>query len=468
MRRTRARTQEQRVIQVNVPSERDDDEDDETPPEVAADDALVDAVRGDGIPAHPVARIYRRHPKLGGKEAFVEDVPLGTYSRAYVQETLGGGEYRVVFLGRVKGRNGRTTRGKKGADEVFTVDLTIPPKPPTSVLDLPDTSAATAGGGSGGFSRRIESALESGVLGVMQSMASVGQMQAQAVREIIEPRQRGPGLMEIIGAVTPIALAVIPHLFGREKDEIGRLAKFAEVLRGNAPGNPSGALLEHLETMERLRELGKSLAGGGGDGEGGEPSTMAVAMQGIQVLEKMMAARQANAPGNPTLPVPAPVAALPPASQPEDGGAMGLGSLALGALGRMVPQVVEWIGEGRDVEWVTEGLLHGKEAYFPALLPVLENPATITSLMSAYPVLVPHHAWLETLRQDMVAYISGGDDDSDDTMADHDPGTVDGAEPGPRRVPDAPANGATGEDASRPSGRAPRGRKVGTRGEPSA
>lgn len=462
------RAREKRVLEVALPDDGDDtDSEEPIAPEVEASDALVSDVIGrEGGGPRETARIFRRHPRYGTEEAFLDEIPTSSFSRAMIRDQYGGGHYRVEFYGAVKGRKGRATRGKKGTEQVFSVDLAIPPKAPVAYQE-PPTLVPDVGGP---FRDRMAPVLENGVLQLLT-------LQQETMRALGETFRAPPrvGLSEVIEKLTPVLTVLLPLLFERRgPDDLERLKTTVELLRDTQA--PAANPLTQVEQTKQLIELVKGMLPGGPEGDR-EPSALGLArdlgVPLLQMLRERMATPGAGRVGHERL-----------------GSGFDPGSAAHELQGRETPvplsvtseeanamrflepylnRIEEWAREQRTPEWAADGLLHGLDAMFPVILPYLERPDLVDRLTAARPALAPYRFWLMALQTELLGVIRGDDDDDDSADNTNAASATDGDGPGPGRGRDVAGNGSAGPVAGaaprRAAGRGPNRRE---HGEPPA
>ena len=430
-----ARRKGARVLQVELPEDERRDDDEEEGGAVSETDDLIDEKLSES-PVRATARLYRIHPRLNnGRQSYLDDVPLSEYSQRMVRETYGGGRYFVQFYGPIKGKGGKPSIGKRKT-ESFDVDLTIPPKaPPSAIENEPATGDDSAGRGR--RSHRLDQALEGATMSVFQSMQTVGQMQSALVREMIETREaRGIDWQQVGAVVSPLVLALIPHLFGRkEPDDLERLKTFAELMR---PQQQDGGGTD-VQRLRELHEFAKALSGGGAEEE---PTAWTVARDVGKPLVELLASRVASGQ------LPQPQYQQP--QLPAEGLSSTGGTEGMAFLGARLATVLEWAQGQFPVDWAADGLLHGvPETFYPAAIPLLENPGIVDRIVETDGRFAPHRLWLEALRLELLSAIRGDDDDSDngadDSDGDNEPGITDEPGRGRGRKTDALPNGGVGE-----------------------
>lgn len=360
-----------------------------------------------------VVKLYRRHPSLGNRRAFLAEMDPDDYSQDAVQEAYGGGRYTAEFFGPTRGKAGKPGRGPIRTVQ-FEVDLAIPPKSPNAIRGT-DTPAPNAGPVS---SSRIDALMESGVLTLFQQMQRANELQALAVQRMIEGGGRSSvDWTAILAAASPIVVALLESMMNRP-DPMKAAREIAEL--ATTKRNPMEDFQQLLETMRVMREM----SGGNGEPDPDTPPWLRVlertagpllarAMQHDRLAETnppdvhsagsrpvpSMDATTEHGPTHfqPSLPNPANMAAHP----------------ELQLIAPMVPSIANWASAGRSPEWAAETILYDIPAgYHAAVADRLQNPAFIANLTTVFDVLAPFGQWLEAFRVAVLAQLA---DDGDDT-----------------------------------------------------
>jgi hypothetical protein len=349
----------------------------------SAQDRISEIVAGLG--ADGFAEVWREDAERGGDDAFCGRFPLDVISPDWIKQRGGGGRYRIQFKKRGKG-GGSVYAGQVS----FTVDRSIAPKS----FDAPSGGSP---GAPSGTKAAVESLVESQVMSIMTAQVELLQLQMEKLRA---PPTDWKSL--IIGAGTilsPIVLALIQK--GAKSDPLDTALKIQEAIaRQNPPaaGDSLTALEAALGTVERL----KALTGGGGS-DHAEEGWVAVAKQGLPLLERglELMATQTRAAAAPAHQLPAGDHPEPaPAALPPEGN-----QSMLNLLTAYLPQLGKMAALGRDSSTYAHLIIDQvPDEHLAALHEFARTEGQLEALVAAFPNPIgKYRVWFGALLQELVA-----------------------------------------------------------------
>lgn len=360
-----------------------------------------------------VVKLYRTHPQLGGREAFLTEIAPDVFSQDMVKNTFGGGRYRAQWFGPTKGKAGTKGRGPLKSI-TFDVDLSIPPKSPASgPVSSPGDVAADGAGRSGS---RLDAVMESGVISLLQTMQNANAAQMAMMKQVLESTQRpGVDIASILTAAAPIVAALITSMTNRP-DPMQTAREIAEL--ATVKSNPTHDIKSMLEALRELR----SLTGDGGGVDDDTPPWLRVLERTAGPLLSAALQRDRAAPigqegpgdvafrgppapdvgavpVHPSLPVPPATPNDPPVS-PD-----------LLFVKPYVPVLTQWAEQGRSALWAAETILYEVP---PGLLSTVQARLAaddvVPRMVAAFPSLAPFDVWLGEFRAAALEQLQGEPD----------------------------------------------------------
>lgn len=239
----------------------------EPSPATRAAEAMIDATREQNAKP-PKTLIHRVDPETGDRK-YVARVTTDLATEEFIAKRYGPGKYSLTH----------TTAGDNGAyayhsHDTFIIDdaAALDPEGPQETPPAAGASSPAVAPPAG--ANILERAMEAGVLRLLEQSARHNDLAIAMVQRITEAtdRPRGPSLIEIIAAATPIITAIIES----RKDPTETAMALATLMSKRSDGG---------EQMAAMFERGISLATKFSAPAGGEGGMMpAVVGEGIKVL----------------------------------------------------------------------------------------------------------------------------------------------------------------------------------------
>lgn len=337
---------------------------------------------GDGEYKYTVSRVSS---EPGRKPGYCRTYSLGDLSLDAIRDEFGGGKYRV----RVTDQQGKY----RGMSTFDIVDL---PKPAGAANAAP---APTPQPGAD-----------------LQGLA--------AILSAVKPASGESGLTSVLAAMIASQGEMMKAIANRQPDKGPSITEILAIINASNKKDDGGS----LDTLLKGIELGKSLAGGGGDDDG----MIGVARQGLELITPLLSQNAQNPPARPAAParqlappIPnaterAPVVPIPNATEVAP-----VAPLAQGGNVKVLQQI-EWIrkqvavlvhhaARGKDPELYAEVLLDNLPPFItPGEIMEHIGAADAVAKLAKLDERVNHYAqWFEEFRAAVVDFLQP-DDEQDD------------------------------------------------------
>lgn len=239
----------------------------EPSPATAAAEAMID----ESLEQHakpPKTTIHRMDPETGERK-YVARVATDVATEEWVARKFGPGNYSLTHM--IAGPTG--SYEYKARSSIIIDESAVDPKP----ADDPLPPAAGASSPAVTVDRGgdvIGRAMEAGVIQLLEHSARQNELTIAIVKRLTEePAHRGPGMLELLAALSPIILEFVKSRRDPTQDAIALATLLSKQ-------NGAAGVDQLANMLERGLKLGERFAGGG-SGDGG---IMPVVGEGVKVL----------------------------------------------------------------------------------------------------------------------------------------------------------------------------------------
>ncbi len=403
-------------------------EDDDERPRTASGRVLEDAAgavitEAQGRSTKEPRATVKRLNEDDGKFATLDTVDASLVSEEWVQRTYGGGKYRVLihgpvkgggwgyvgmesyeidksvpFRGSIMGRDQRATIHNPDGSVVggprLDADLNALMK--TQIVELVQSSADVRA-----RDRESSSAVMTMMMTMMKESSERNDRFMQLMMTMMNQKPTGPSLTELLAAITPL---VMP-LLGSRKDPLEMATQLMALTGGAAKGGAS-SISEVVAAIKELRETADLFNPGEREEDTSLLGTITrLAPQLLTLLtEQQRAALQAQ-----PAPTPAPVAAatyqpapsaLPPAAMPQPAPVGAIeGEQDMGMVTAMLQPYAGMLVEHAMADDDPFDLGHSVAVLIPfgmrnAVAAFIERDTAAAEVIAAIPALSPYPAWV--------------------------------------------------------------------------